>query len=85
MENPRYGYVTMGPDRLWDTVEDRYYIAEKVAVEKKIVQLLVQTNLPALNDVEDPPKIWMDTSYVSLTIARNEWPEETYREVEVTE
>jgi hypothetical protein len=49
----------------------------------RVIQLLVRTNIPELNDIVDPPKMWIDTNYPSLTLARSTWPKETYREVEV--
>ena len=27
-------YASVGPDRLWDAIEERYFITEKLAVEK---------------------------------------------------
>jgi hypothetical protein len=49
----------------------------------KIIQLLVRTNIVVLTDVEDPPKIWVDTSYTDVKRARADWPFEVYREVEI--
>jgi hypothetical protein len=48
-----------------------------------IVQLLVSTNVPALVDSDD--KMWLDTAYKSLEMAKSDWPLETYRVVEVKE
>ena len=50
---------------------------------KLIVQLAIRTNIPHLNDVEDPPALWADTAYINAAEARKAWPQEVYREVKV--
>jgi hypothetical protein len=50
---------------------------------KLIVQLAVRTNISHLTDVEDPPALWVDTTYVNVGEAHKAWPLEVYREVSV--
>jgi hypothetical protein len=33
-EMPNLRYASAGPDRLYDSIDDRYFIAERLAVEK---------------------------------------------------
>ena len=53
-----------------------------------IVQLLVRTNIPELNEYDDTGEVcqlWVDTNFADVEVARNAWHLETYRVVEVIE
>lgn len=53
-----------------------------------IVQLLVRTNIPKLNECDDTGEacqLWVDTSFTDVEVARDAWHLETYRVVEVIE
>jgi hypothetical protein len=61
-----------------------------VSITKKAhtVQLLVRTNIPELNecnDAGDVHQLWADTNFTDVEVARDAWPLETYRVVEVIE
>ena len=54
----------------------------------RIVQLLVRTNIPELNECDDTGEVcqlWADTNFTDVEVARDAWPLETYRVVEVIE
>jgi hypothetical protein len=51
---------------------------------RKIIQMLVRTNLPALEEETDlETRVWVDTLFKSVKAASKEYPLEVYREVMV--